>query len=406
MLNSWRNFTGLRILGGQSLGWSRFPSVILILAALASALAFDRPALAQTIETSAPYVILIDYDSNTVLLEKNADKSVPPASLSKLMTMEVVFHAVKEGRLSLDDTFHISENAWRKGGAVSGGSTMFAKLDSDIKLSDLIQGVIVQSGNDACIAIAEGMAGSEEAFATMLNERARELGLTNSHFANATGLPDPNHRMSMRDLAKLARYMIREYPDLYRYYSQAEFEWNGILQRNRNPLLREAPGADGMKTGYIRDSGYGLVGTTLRGGQRVILAMTGLETIRARAEEARKLIDWAYRSFEQIELLEADQKVGEARVFGGAKRWLRLVGDGPIRILLPRGQREKLKARIVYRGPILAPIEQGARVAELRVTTDVGVTLSVPLYAGENIEVGQVHQRALDAVLDLITRWW
>lgn len=406
MLNSWRNFAGPRCHRGSAWNRLRFPNVILALAVVALITGFGRLASAQTIETSAPYVILIDYDSNTVLLEKNADKSVPPASLSKLMTMEVVFHAIKEGRLSLDDTFHISENAWRKGGAVSGGSTMFAELDSDIKLSDLIQGVIVQSGNDACIAIAEGMAGSEEAFASMLNERARELGLTNSHFANSTGLPDPNHRMSMRDLAKLARHMIREYPDLYRFYSQAEFEWNGILQRNRNPLLREAPGADGMKTGYIRDSGYGLVGTTLRGGQRVILAMTGLETIRGRAEEARKLIDWAYRSFEQIELFEADQKVGEARVFGGTKRWLRLVGDGPIRILLPRGQREKLKARIVYRGPVLAPIKEGARVAELRVTTDVGVTLSVPLYAGEDIGAGQVHQRALDAVLDLITRWW
>ncbi|MCB1437961.1 MAG: D-alanyl-D-alanine carboxypeptidase [Rhodobiaceae bacterium] len=361
---------------------------------------------AQTIDTSAPYVIVIDYDSNTVLLEKDADKPVPPASLSKLMTMEVVFHAIKEKRLTLDDTFHISENAWRKGGATSGGSTMFAQLNSDIKLSDLIQGVIVQSGNDACIAIAEGMAGSEEAFASMLNERARELGLTNSSFANATGLPDPNHYMSMRDLAKLARHMIREYPDLYRYYSQPEFTWNNILQRNRNPLLREAPGADGMKTGYIKDSGYGLVGTTLRDGQRVILAMTGLGSVRERASEARKMIDWAYRSFEQLQLFDADETVGEARVYGGEKRWVRLVGDGAIKILLPRGQRQKMKARIVYRGPLLAPIEEGARVAEMRVTTDVGVTLSVPLYAGEEVSTGKIHQRALDAVLDLITRWW
>jgi D-alanyl-D-alanine carboxypeptidase (penicillin-binding protein 5/6) len=407
MLNFRRNFQRHLIRDGR---WTvkrlQLLKAFAILVALVLQTNLGGIAQAQTIETSAPYVIVIDYDSNTVLLEKNADKSVPPASLSKLMTIEVVFHAIKEGRLSLDDTFHISENAWRKGGAVSGGSTMFAELDSDIKLSDLIQGVIVQSGNDACIAIAEGMAGSEEAFASMLNERARELGLTNSHFANATGLPDPNHRMSMRDLVKLARHMIQEYPDLYRYYSQPEFTWNGILQRNRNPLLREAPGADGMKTGYIKESGYGLVGTTLRDGQRVIVAMTGLESPRERAEEARKLIDWTYRSFEQIELFEAGQKVGEARMFGGTKRWLRLVGEGPVRILLPRGQREKLKARIVYRGPIIAPVEEGTRVAEMRVTTDVGVTLSVPLYAGENIEVGQVHQRALDAVLDLITRWW
>lgn len=369
-------------------------------------IAWGSGVRAQSIETSAPHVIMLDSDTNTVLLEKDADTPVPPASLSKLMTAEVVFQALEEGRLSLDDKFHISENAWRKGGAPSGGSTMFAELNSDIALGDLIQGVIVQSGNDACIAIAEGMAGTEEAFAQLLNARAAELGLTNSHFSNATGLPDPYHRMSVRDLAKLARHIIRTYPEYYKYFSEPEFTWNDIRQYNRNPLLREAPGADGLKTGYIREAGYGLVGSTLRGGQRVILAMAGLGSIRERAAEARKLIDWAYRAFEQITLFEAGQTVGEARVHGGEERWVKLTGDGDIKILLPRAARRRMTARVVYMGPLLPPVEKGQRVAELRVTTEDGVHLAVPLYAAENVGRGRLHQRALDAALDLITRWW
>lgn len=363
-------------------------------------------ARAQTIETSAPYVILIDSDTNTVLFEKDADTSVPPASLSKLMTAELVFESLKAGRLSLDDTFHISENAWRKGGAQSGGSTMFAALNSDIRLGDLIQGIIIQSGNDACIAVAEGMAGTEEAFATLMNKRSQELGLTNSHFSNATGLPAPDHRMSVRDLSKLARHIIRTYPEYYKYYGQTEFTWNNITQRNRNPLLRDTPGADGLKTGYIQESGYGLVGSTIRDGQRVILAMTGLKSIRERAEEARKLIDWSYRAFEQITLFDEGKTVGEARVYGGEKRWVALVGEGATKILLPRVARRKMHARIVYKGPLLAPIEEGQRVAELRVTTEEGVNLSVPLYTAEPVGRGKLHQRALDAALDLATRWW
>lgn len=374
--------------------------------AVATAPLLAPEARAQTIETKAPYAILIDSDTNTVLLEKNADKPVPPASLSKLMTMEVVFEALKAGRLSLDDTFHISENAWRKGGAVSGGSTMFAELNSDIRLEDLIQGVIVQSGNDACIVIAEGMAGTEEAFASLLNRRARELGLTASNFRNATGLPDEFHVMSMRDLARLARHIIRSYPDYFRYYSQPEFTWNGITQRNRNPLLRSTPGADGMKTGYIRDSGYGLVGTALRDGQRVILAISGLESSRERAEEARKLIDWAYRAFEQITLFEEGETVGEARVHGGKKSWVELTGDGAIKILLPRAARRRMAARIVYRGPLMPPIAKGQQVAELRVEAEDGVNLAVPLYAAEDVAAGPLHRKALDAALDLVTRWW
>jgi len=375
---------------------------------VAAALIAWVPGLrAQSIETRAPYVIMIDSDTNTVLLEKNSDKPVPPASLSKLMTLEVIFQALEEGRLGLDDLFHISENAWRKGGAPSRGSTMFAKLNSDVALSDLLRGIIVQSGNDACIAIAEGMAGTEEAFATLLNVRAREIELTNSNFRNSTGLPETDHYMSVRDMAKLARHIIRTYPEYYKYFAEPEFTWNNIRQFNRNPLLREAPGADGLKTGHIQESGYGLVGSTLRDGQRIILAMTGLNSIRQRADEARKLIDWAYRAFEQITVFEVGQTVGEARVYGGDKRWVKLQGDGAIKILLPRAARRRMTAHIVYNGPVLAPIEQGQRVAELRVRVEEGgVNLAVPLYSAEHIGQGRLHQRALDAALDLLTRWW
>ena len=361
---------------------------------------------AQAIETAAPYMILIDAASNTVLLEKAADEPVPPASMSKLMTVEIIFNALKEGRVKLDDIFHVSENAWRKGGATSGGSTMFAKLNSDISLSDLIQGIIIQSGNDACIVVAEGMAGTEEAFVTLMNKRAAELGLTNSTFANVTGLPDPSHRMSVRDLAKLARHIIMTYPEYYKYYSQTEFTWNGITQRNRNPLLREAPGADGMKTGYTDESGYGLVGSVVRDDRRVILVMNGLKSIRERAEEARKIIDWSFRAFEQVTIFEDGVAAGEASVYGGEKGRVKLVGKGPIRILLPRTARRKMDARIVYQGPLIAPVDEGKQVAELRVTTEEGVNLAVPLYTGESVGVGTLKQRALDAALDLVTRWW
>lgn len=377
-----------------------------IVLALVGLFAVAVPATAQTVETEAPNAILMDFRTGTVLFEKNAADPVPPASMSKLMTMEVVFNALEEGRLKLDDEFFISENAWRNGGAPSGGSTMFAEINSSIKLVDLIQGVIVQSANDASIAIAEGMAGSEEAFAQMMAERAAAIGLTDSTFVNSTGLPDPGHRMSVRDLARLARHIIAAYPEFYRYYSQAEFTWNDILQRNRNPLLRSVTGADGLKTGYTSEAGYGLVGSAVRADQRLIVVVAGLERAKTREEEARKLIDWGFRTFEQVRLFEAGEEVGTARVYGGQTWSVPLVGDGAITILLPRGQRRKLRADIQYRGPLLAPVREGTRVASLKVTTEEGVSLSVPLYAGQDVARGPLHRRAMDATLDLLTRWW
>ena len=264
---------------------------------------------ARAIETPAAYVALMDYATGDVVFEKNADELMAPASMSKMMTMVMLFDAIGDGRVSLDDEFVISENAWRKGGAASGSSTMFADVNSRVPVRDLIYGVIVQSGNDACIAIAEALAGSEEAFAEQMTARAREIGLEKSTFTNATGWPEPDHLMTARELAMLARYIIANYPDFYRIYSVKEFEWNGITQQNRNPLLYMNMGADGLKTGHTSVSGYGLTASAERGGRRFILVVNGLESERQRADETQRLMDRAFREFRTYDLLEPGQVV-------------------------------------------------------------------------------------------------
>ena len=272
----------------------------LALLAVAAA-AGPLPAAAQGFETRAAHAILVDAETDTVLLQHEADARMPPASMAKLMTMAVVFDALETGRLRLDDEFVVSENAWRNGGAKSGGSTMFAELGSTIRVEDLIHGVIVQSANDGCIIIAEGMAGTEASFAAMMNAEARKLGLTDSHFTNSTGLPDPEQYVTARDLATLAKHLIYDFPEYYAIYQQTEFTWNKIRQRNRNPLLEMGIGADGLKTGYTEESGYGLVGSASRDGQRLIMVINGTKSDKERAEEARKLMDWGFRAFERVD---------------------------------------------------------------------------------------------------------
>ncbi|WP_292130704.1 D-alanyl-D-alanine carboxypeptidase family protein [Mesorhizobium sp.] len=363
------------------------------------------PAQAQLFETKAAQAFMIDADTGTVLFSKDADKPIPPASMAKLMTMEVVFNALKSGRLKLDDTFVVSENAWRRGGAPSGTSTMFAKLKSAIRLEDLIQGVTVQAANDGCIVIAEGMAGSEDNFAGEMTERARQIGLKTSTFVNSTGLPADGQQTNVRELAQLALRLWREYPDFYRYYGLKDFTWNKISQRNRNPLLAMDIGADGLAVGASETSGFGIVASVSHDGKRVIAAMSGLVNDKERAEEARKLLDWGVRSFEKTEIFAKDEVVGEAQVFGGAKSGVTLKAKGPIDIFLPITNRDKLTARIVYTGPVAAPVEEGQPVGALRVW--IGDTLSqeTPLFAAETIGVGTLPQRALDAVKELAIGW-
>jgi D-alanyl-D-alanine carboxypeptidase (penicillin-binding protein 5/6) len=362
-------------------------------------------AAAQGFETSARNAILVDADTGTVLYEKEADQPYPPASLAKLMTMEVVFHALKTGHVKLSDTFFVSENAWKNGGASSGGSTMFAQLKSEIALSDLIQAVIVQSANDGCIIIAEGMAGSEIAFAGLMNERARAIGLQNSNFTNSTGLPDPLQYVTARDLAKLARHIIHEYPEFFPIYSQASFTWNKITQNNRNPLLAMGIGADGMKTGYTEESGYSIVGTVKRNDQRLVAVLLGMKTMNERAEESRKMLDWGSRAFQKLQLYAAGEVIGEASVYGGEKSGVGVAGKDPVRIYLPIGFRDKLRAQISYTGPLIPPVEEGAQVATLKVWIGDKLSQETPLYAIESVPRGGLQRRSVDALKELALGW-
>ncbi len=362
-------------------------------------------AQAQLFETKAKQAFLMDSESGSILFQKDADALIPPASLAKLMTMEVVFHALSTGELNLEDTFTISENAWRRGGSNSGGSTMFAKLNSDVRLEDLIRGVVIQSANDACIAIAEGMAGSERAFAGLMNERAKKIGLTKSVFRNSTGLTDPEQKVTVRELAFLARHIQTTYPQYYGYYSEPDFIWNKIRQRNRNPLLAGNLGADGMKTGYTEASGYGIVGSAEQDGQRLILVLSGMESKKQRRSESRKMMQWGFRAFKAVSLFDKDEIVGEARLYGGAKSGVALKAKGPLKIFVPVGNRDRLRARIVYTGPVLAPVEEGAKIAKLQVEIGGVLSQETPLFAAESVGTGTIRQRALDALGELMFGW-
>ena len=368
-------------------------------------LAADQ-APAQRFETRAAHALLMDAETETVLFQNEADTPMPPASMAKLMTVAVIFAALKSGRLTLDDEFVVSEDAWRRGGAPSGGSTMFAELGSSIKLSDLLRGIIVQSANDACIVVAEGMAGTEATFADMMNAKTRSLGLEDSFFVNATGLPEPEQHVTARDLAKLANHVIHTFPEYYGIYSEPDFTWNRINQSNRNPLLEMKIGADGLKTGYTDESGYGLVGSAVQNGQRLIVVINGTKTKKERAGEARKLIDWGFRAFDRTVMFEADEAVANAKVFGGTQRSVPLVGKGPIELFLPRGSRDLVRGRVVYEAPISAPIEKGQQIGLLRVTIGDDLTKETKLYAAQNIGIGTISQRATDGIEELLIGWW
>ncbi|VAW18845.1 D-alanyl-D-alanine carboxypeptidase [hydrothermal vent metagenome] len=366
--------------------------------------ALVAPATAQiAFQTKAKFAILIDAESGATLYEKDADTLMSPASMSKLMTMIMVFEALQRKDLNLTDEFLISENAWRTGGASSGSSTMYADLNSTVPLEDLIRGVIVQSGNDASIAIAEGMFGTEAAFAEAMTVRARKLGLSKSTFANATGWPDEDHKTTARELAQLARYIIYNLSEYYPYYSETEFTWNGIKQRNRNPLLYQNMGADGLKTGFTEESGYGLVASAVQKGRRLIVVVNGIEKRKDRATETRKLLDWGFRSFKQFVLFDVDEQVGTASVWGGEKGKVKLKAKGRAMVSVQQMARSSIKAKIVYQGPVRAPVKEGDRIGVLRVTaTNQGPT-EIPLYAAEDVAEGTNLRKALDAVGSLVT---
>ena len=349
----------------------------------------------------APTAILTEATSGSVLFEKNADELRAPSSMMKLVTAELVFHAVKQGDIKLTDEYRVSENAWRRGGAPAGGSTMFAALNSKISIDDLLHGAIIQSGNDACIVLAEGIAGSERAFAEMMTQRARELGLARSTFANSNGLPDPGNKMTVRELATLARYIIQTYPEFYKLFGEKEFTWNKIKQPNRNPLLNSLEGADGLKTGFTKEGGYGMVGSAVQNGVRLIVAINGLEDPGDRATEAKKMLEWGFRNFEVRTVFAENQTIGYAKVFGGDSRSVALASHEPVKVMVQKNGTDKLIARIVYSGPVRAPFEAGQKVGLVKVWRGGNVAVETPVYAAEAVGRGSTMRRAVDGVAEL-----
>lgn len=373
--------------------------------ALALLGALVAPASAQEFDTKAPYALLMDYQSGTLLYHKNADERLEPASMAKLMTVAVVFDELQRGRLSMTDEFFISEHAWREGGAASGGSTMFAELNSSVQVGDLLRSVIIQSGNDAGIALAEGIGGTEATFARMMNQLGAEIGLTNSNFVNATGLPHPDQYSTARDLATIARFVIAQFPEYYPMFSEPDFTWNGIRQGNRNSLVGMGIGVDGLKTGHTNAAGYGSVVSTAAGGRRLIAVVHGLGSMSERSEEARKLVTWGTRGFEMIPVFAAGEVVAHANVYGGAQPQVGLVGKGDIDLFIPRGAENCPTATVTYSGPLRPPVAAGAEVAKLNVICNDVVVQVTPLYAAETVEEGDIVRKATDALKELALGW-
>jgi len=353
-------------------------------------------------QITAPHALLIDAENGNVLYERDPDQLIFPASLAKLMTVEYVFHELKEGRLKLTDEFSVSENAWRKGGAPSHTSTMYAELHSQISVENLLRGAIIQSGNDACIVLAEGIAGSEAEFGVKLTQRAREIGLTKSVFTNSNGLPDPGTKVTTRELAMLARDIVNNYPEYYPIFGEHEFTWNKIRQQNRDPLFSIVDGADGLKTGFTNEAGYGLVGSAVQNGLRLIVVVNGEKSAKERADEAKKLLEYGFHNFERRVLFAEGQTIGFAKVYGGASSSVPLVATGLVRILVPKSGGGKLVARIVYTGPVPAPVQDGAPVGAVKVWRDDSLVLEQPLKTSASVARGNISQRALDGVSELM----
>jgi D-alanyl-D-alanine carboxypeptidase (penicillin-binding protein 5/6) len=355
--------------------------------------------------TKAQRAILMDAETGAVLFQQNADQLAPPASMSKLMTLAVLFRAIKTGSIKLTDEFVMSVNAWRNGGAPSGTSAMMVPVNTKATVSELLQGIIVQSGNDAAMCIAEGMAGTEAAFARMMNEEARRIGLTKSTFANATGLGDPNHLMTARELAMLARYIISEYPDFYPLFAQKEFLYRKHRFINRNPLLSANIGADGLKTGHIAASGYGLVGSAVQDGKRLIVVVGGLEKAPQRKDEAVKLLDWGFKSFSAVRVFDEGEIIGKARVWGGTTWYVPLAAKGEVTFTLPKyPANQRLSAEIVYKAPLKPPVKKGDQVATLKISSSSSASTEVPLYATEDVRKGGIVRQGMDSLVLMALR--
>lgn len=354
---------------------------IILLSLFLVVFAFPALAAEPLIQTSARQAIVVDYETGAVLLGKNADEQMPTSSMSKTMTMYMVFDALKKGQLALSDKFTVSEKAWEKG-----GSKMFVEVGKEVSVEDLIRGVIVQSGNDATIVLAEGLAGTEDSFAQSLTAKAHELGMSNTNFINASGWPDPDHYSTAHDLARLAIATIRDFPDYYPYYAEEEFTFNDIKQRNRNPLLYRNIGADGIKTGHTEDGGYGLIGSGILGKRRVVLVVNGLPDETARAQESAKLLEWGLKRFENHKLFSASQVVANAQVAMGKAPQVGLVVGDAVTVTIPKVSLNEFKVTAHYKGPLVAPVQAGQEVGTLVIDVPYMNPVEVPLYAAEDVE--------------------
>ncbi len=354
----------------------------LLLTTFAAVLFCALPAAAQEplIQTIAREAIVLDADTGTVLLEKNADQRMPTSSMSKTMTMYVVFDMLKKGQLSENTSFTVSEKAWKME-----GSKMFVEVGKQVTVGDLMRGVIIQSGNDATVVLAEGISGSEMAFAENLNKKAAELGMTNSHFTNASGLPDPQHYSTARDLATLATHLIRDFPEYYPLFAEKEFTYNKIKQGNRNPLLYKNIGADGVKTGHAQEAGYGVIGSGVLGNRRVVVVVNGLVDDKERAAESAKLLEWGLKNFQTRELFKANATVAEAKVVMGDADKVPLVIKDRLALTLPTASASNIKATAVFKEPLIAPVEPGAQVGILKLEIPHMPVSEVPLYAGAGV---------------------
>jgi len=366
-----------------------------------------RPAAADQFGVAAPNAILMDAATGAVLFEKDADTQTPPASMVKLMTLDIVFRALKDGRIKFEDEYPVSANAYKKGGERSGALTMFMPLNSQARVSDLVSGIAVASANDACIVVAEGIAGSEGAFADMMTQAGKDMGITKAHFTNPTGLPDHEQTMSVRDLALLAQHIIKEYPEYYSYFSQRNFDVNNKLLLNKNPLLSQNLGVDGLKTGASADGGKGIVASALNDGRRLIVVLNGEEKESDLTGDTRRLFDYGMKNFKEAMVFDAGEIISEARVWGGARYFVPLISDGPAHILVPRASTAtgKLKASVVYQGPLKAPVKKGDPVGYLRVESAEGIVSKVPVFAGVDVPRSGVLARGVDSLLVMSLGW-
>lgn len=344
-------------------------------------LMFCWSTTASSLETKAKQAVLLDFETGVELYAKNADTLMPPASMTKMMTVYLLFERLKEGRLSLEDELQVSRKAWKKG-----GSKMFVEAGKTVRVEDLIRGIVVQSGNDATIVVAEGLAGNEDAFAREMTDKARELGMSNTTFRNASGWPDPEHLTTARDLAILAEATVRHFPDYYRYYAERKFTFSGIMQRNRNPLLGRLKGADGLKTGHTEEAGYGLTSSAVKNGRRLILVLNGLPSESSRKTESHRILEWGFREFGNYKLFAEGEKIASVGVWLGEKSSIPLLAKEGVLLTMERKYRKNLKVKIRHDAPIPAPINKGSKIGEIEVLTGDRPPILVPLIAGEDVQ--------------------